>query len=121
MNHKFGWKGALPAIALLVGVGCAGAPVPHERMASSLAAIRAAEEVGGANLPQAQLHLKLARDQVETAKSLIRDGENERAKIVLMRAESDAELALALAKESVARNEAQQAMAQVQMLKQRTP
>lgn len=121
MNHTFYWKGALPAIALLIGVGCGGAPVPNDRMASSIAAIRAAEEVGGANLPQAQLHIKLARDQVETAKSLIKDGENERANLVLMRAESDAELALALAKESATRAEAQQAMTQVQTLKQATP
>jgi hypothetical protein len=126
MNYTKSWKHSLSALALGLaalsfGVGCAGTPVPHERVASSAAAIRAAQEVGAANQPQAELHLKLARDQAERAKALIESGDNERAVLVLMRAEADAELAIVLAKESTARAEAQQAMAQVQTLKQRTP
>ena len=120
MNNSIGWKPTLAALALVAlstGIGCAGAPVPHERMASSAAAIRAAEEVGAKNQPQAELYLKLARDELERANALIQNGENELARLVLMRAEADAELSIALSKEAVARAQAQQAMAQVQSLK----
>jgi hypothetical protein len=124
MHYRIGWKASLAALALAAlsaGAGCAGTPPPHDKVASSAAAIRAAEEVGARNQPAAELHLKLARDQVDKAKALLEDGEYERARFVLMRAESDAELAIVLAKESAARAQAQQAMAQVQALKQRSP
>ena len=49
------------------------------------------------NVPQAALHLKLAEEQLLAAKALIRDNDNKRAEYVLMRAQADAELAIALA------------------------
>lgn len=122
MRHEINLKGGFIAALLVAGVaGCGGAAVPHEKVASAQSAIRAAEEVGAQREPQAQLHLKLARDQVAQAKALIEDDENERARMLLMRAEADAELALALAKESALRNEARQAVEQVRLVRQRTP
>lgn len=126
MNQRIGFRlsftasalGIAALSALFVGVGCAGARSPQEKLTSSAAAIRAAEEVGAPAQPQASFHLKLARDQVARAKELIKDGDEERAQLVLMRAEADAELAIALAKESRARSEADQAMGQIQTLKQ---
>lgn len=84
------------AIGIIGIAGCGGSAVPNAKMASSEAAIRAAQETGSKGVPQAALHLKLAEEQLQTAKNLIRDHENERAEYVLMRAQSDAELAIAL-------------------------
>ncbi len=118
MMHARRWSGLLPLAASL---GCAAAPVPAERLASAEAGIRAAAEVGAERVPQAALHLKLARDQLEVAKGLVERGDRERATTVFARAEADAELALTLAREDAARAEAAAVVAQVQALRQRSP
>lgn len=86
------------AIAGVMAPGCASHPAPNAKAASSEAAIRAAEETGSRDVPQAALHLKLAQEQLQRAKELIRDNDNQRAEYVLARAEADAELAIALAR-----------------------
>jgi hypothetical protein len=98
--------------------GCASAPPPVERMESSTAAIRAAEEVGAPRVPQAALHLQLAKEQSDHAKAVVANGDREQAEGLLMRAEADAELAVALAREDAARSEARQAMDQIRALRQ---
>lgn len=101
---------------LLVAISvaaCGSFPLPADRLASSEAAIRTAGEVGAGNEPKATLHLKLAKDQYEQAKALIKDGDNKRADYVLRRAEADAELALALAKENNSKTDAQQFLDQL--------
>jgi hypothetical protein len=85
-------------------------PPPHDRQASSEAAVRAAREVGAEQIPQASLFVKLAQEQVDKAKGLMRAGDNEAAAYVLLRAQSDAELAIALAHENKTQTEAQQVM-----------
>jgi len=108
----------LGAAAALLG-GCATA-APTERMESSAAAIRAAEEVGANKVPQASLYLQLAREQSEHAKELIANGgsdEKKQASSLLMRAQVDGELALALARENEERNAAQAAVEKVQTLR----
>jgi hypothetical protein len=112
------WTALVPA---LTSLGCATAPVPAERLASAEAGIRGAAEVGAEGVPQAALSLKRARDQVAYAKSLAEKGDNERAELVFARAETDAELALALARESAARAEANAVLAQIQTLRPRAP
>jgi hypothetical protein len=95
---------------VLIGVGagaCASAPAPYERLASSEAAVRGAREVGSEQVPQAALHLKLAEEGVQKAKALMRDGDNKAASFALMRAQADAELALALARENKTKSDAQ--------------
>jgi hypothetical protein len=59
--------------------------------------LRAAREVGAARVPDAQLHVKLAEEQVQRADKLMKDGDNEEAKRALDRAKADADLAVALA------------------------
>src|SRR5262245_57931649 len=96
---------------LLIGVSsgaCATAPPPNERVATSEAAIRGAREVGAEQVPQAALHLKLAQEAVQKAKGLMQDGDNAEAAFVLLRAQADAELALALARENKTQMEARQ-------------
>lgn len=109
------------ATALLFAVttaACGGSfPAPTERMANTTAAVRAAEEVGGNKEPQAALHLKLAEEQLEQAKKLMADEDNKRAEYVLMRADADAELALALSREASTKAEAQKARDELANLK----
>jgi len=88
--------------ATLFGLGCGGAAVPTEKLTAAEASMRAAQEVGANSVPQAELHLKLAEEQVQLARKLSADGENERAGAVLLRAKADADLALALAKDAQA-------------------
>ncbi|HEY6880259.1 MAG TPA: DUF4398 domain-containing protein [Polyangiales bacterium] len=93
----------LLGVLAVIGVGiagCAGHPAPTEQVASSLAAVRGAEEVGARDVPEAALHVKLAEEQIERAKKLMGEGENARAEDVAVRAYQDAELALAIARES---------------------
>lgn len=89
---------------------CGGSfPQPTERLASSEAAIRSAKELGAQNDPQAALHVKLADEQINTAKGLMKDGEHKRADLVLQRASADAELAVMITRERAAKTSAQKA------------
>ena len=99
----------LGAIAVAASAGCAGYPAPTEHLASSLAAVRAAQETGAANVPKAQLYLKLAEEETAQAKALIEDGNNERADYMTLRAYNDATLAMAIARQNAARTQAAQA------------
>ena len=118
MIHARTWAAFLPVLGW---VGCASTPMPAEHLASAEAGIRGATEVGAESVPQAALHLKMANDQVAQAKGLLQNGDEERAKLVLERAESDAELSLTLAREASARSEANAVMEQIQTLRKLTP
>jgi len=111
---KLGLAGSL----LLLAAACGGYPPPNDALTASAAAARSAREVGAESAPQAALHLKLADEAIAKAKSLIKDGDNERAEYVLVRAKADAELALALAKEASAKTDVQRATEQIKALQQ---
>ena len=99
------WVGFVAASA----AACGGAAVPQETLTAAQASVKGAE-VGGANEdPKAQLHLKLANEQIDKAKKLIEDGKNEEAARVIDRAQADAELALALAQQTKAMKDAKDA------------
>jgi hypothetical protein len=108
---------ALATVGLMGAPGCAGYPVPSAKAASSEAAIRAAEETGSRDLPQAALHLKLAEEELQRGKALMRDNENQRAEYTLMRAEADAELAHALARAEKSKTQAAKAQDEVRAIK----
>ena len=98
-------KCSLASAGLLVAplaIACAGYPAPTERLASSYASIRAAQEVGGQSVPQAALHLRLAQEEQAKAKDLVAEDKNREADTMAMRAAADAELAMAMARESAA-------------------
>lgn len=98
------------ALATLGVAGCAAVHIPPRQLESSEASIRGAEEMGAQGTPNARLHLLLAREQSDAAKKMAADGD-ERAVLVLARAESDAELALGLAREASVHAEAVKAAA----------
>jgi hypothetical protein len=106
------------AILLLAWpMGCGSYPPPTERMTTAEAAIRGAEEVNASQIPRAALHLKLAQEQTDKAKRLMEDGYNERAELTLKRAQSDAELAIAISKEQEQVTRAHEAQAKLEAAK----
>lgn len=108
----------LAVLATAMVVGCTTIPLGTEPTESS---IRAAEEVGAAKLPQASLHLQLAKEELDRANQLFEKGEKEEAESMLLRADSDAELAVALAHGDAEKREAELAMARVRKLRQENP
>lgn len=112
---------SMGAAAVVLGACGASGPVPADKLAQSQAAVRSAQELGAERVPPAALHLKVANEQLNLARKLIADGDNKRAEYVLLRAEADAEVALNLAREQAAREDAQRTIMQVQQLKNSQP
>jgi hypothetical protein len=94
--------------------GCANVPLRTE---ASTSGIRAAEESGAAKVPQASLHLQLAKEELESAKMLATKGEKEKADSMLMRSEADAELAVAISHEDAEKTEAMAAVERARQLR----
>lgn len=105
------------ASVVLLAAACGGYPPPQDQLTAAKAAVRAAEVGGAPQVPKAALHVKHAQDQIKTAQQLMNDGENERAELILRRAEMDAELALSLAQEEKLEAEAAAARAEVEKLR----
>ncbi len=106
MKTKLIWA----AIPVAFSLGCgASFPVPTQRMADAESAHRSALELGAASQPAAQLHVKLAEEQMAKAKTLITDGDNKGADSLLIRSKADSELALALTREQGSNVEVQKA------------
>jgi hypothetical protein len=104
-------------VLLLAVAGCAGGAVPNARLASSVAAVRGAREVGAESIPAASLYVRFSDEEIAKAKNLIANGDNDAADFQLQRAQADAELALSMARESTAQNQAQQSVNQTQNLR----
>lgn len=81
--------------------------------AAADSALRSAEAVGAGDVPQASLHVQLAKEAIVEAERLNTEGDEERAKSMLARAAADAELALLLANEQAEKDEADSAMKRV--------
>lgn len=115
-------KGIVGAGLLLGLAGCAaGRPqvvVPPEQLVNSEVTIRRAEEAGAQQVPEAAQHLQWAREQTQQARRLLEKNQRDQAALYLERAEVDAQLALALAREAPARAEADRVLQQVQQLQQ---
>jgi hypothetical protein len=87
-----------PIFLPFVLVACATASTaPSERMESSSAAILAAENGGAAHSADADVYLRLARDEYAYSQRLPNPNDKDRVDRLLRRAQVDAELSLALA------------------------
>jgi hypothetical protein len=101
------------AIIGLLASGCAsGHPLPTQPVTDIEGASRSANELGAANNPQAQLHLKLAQEQLQQAKAAADDNDEAGADRLLQRAKADAELALALTRGSNTQMKAKEAISE---------
>lgn len=107
---------AVAVVAAAIVAGCAAkAPLRTE---ASTSGIRAAEEAGAAKVPQASLHLRLAKEELELAKGLAAKDAKEEAASMLLRAEADAELAVVLSHGDAEKSEAMAAVERVRQLRQ---
>jgi hypothetical protein len=88
--------------------------VPTDKLASAQASIRAASEVGAAKVPEASLYLRFAEEEQAKGNSQVAAGEAAQAAMSFKRASADAELALSLAREATAKNEASAAVTALQ-------
>jgi hypothetical protein len=103
----------------LFSLGCACAtapPLPADRLAQAEAEIRAAQEIGADRAPQAKLQLQEARDTLAAARETNKD-DPDGADRKLDIARAKAELANALAREQIARTEAEQAHTRLDALR----
>lgn len=100
-----------------LGVGCVRAPLPEQELVRAEASILSAERMGASGVQDASVHLQLAREETARARELIDRGHTQRAKGLLLRAEADAELAIALAQEAPMRAQAEDAVRRARQLK----
>lgn len=108
---------SLSGIAALFVVACGGSAVPLDRLTDAKATVRAAQEAGAQNTPQAALHLKMANDELASAQKAMDDNDNDRARLLLNQAQSDADLSLSLARGATEKQQAQEAQAKVDSLR----
>jgi Domain of unknown function (DUF4398) len=104
---------SMTGLAALVGVGCGSSAVPLDKLTDAKSTVRAAQEAGAQNTPQAELHLKMANDELAAAQKSIDDKDNDHARLLLNQAQADADLSLALARGSADAQAAQAAQARV--------
>jgi regulator of protease activity HflC (stomatin/prohibitin superfamily) len=95
--------------------GCGSTPAIDKEASTS--AIRGAEEVGASNSPSASLYLQLAKEELENAKVLAAKGDKEQAESMLLRAQADGELAIALSRGDADKLEAAKAIERVRQLR----
>lgn len=105
--------GSMLIAAMLIG--CAGTPPANNEASTS--AIRAAEESGASKVPSASLYLQLAKEELENAKGMSDKGEKEQAESMLLRAQADGELAVALSRSDADKKEAVNAVERVRLLR----
>jgi hypothetical protein len=106
------------ALAGVLSASCASTPAPREKAAASQTAVHAAEEVGARDVPQAGQYLDLAQKELDQGNALMRAGKNHEAASAFAMSQADAEVALALARESRTREAALQAKTRAQALRQ---
>jgi hypothetical protein len=117
MEHMNKIKLAGCVLLTVIIIGCSAGPVAVNKEAST-SAIRAAEEVGAAGVPNASLYLQLAKEEFENAKVLASKGEKEQSESMLSRAQADAELAVTLSRGDTDKTESTQALERVRKLLQ---
>jgi hypothetical protein len=104
----------LRAAPFWLSVACATtSTAPSERTESSTAAILAAENGGAARSADADVYLRLAKDQFAYAQKLPNPSDKDRVDRLLRRAQVDAELSLALARGEDQKSAAQAAIDKV--------
>ena len=99
---------------------CATMTPPTDRMARTEGSIRGASEVGAGGVPRASLHLRLAQEQFQSAKTFMRSGDNQEAALMFLRAQADAELALQLTRQAQAEASSQQAESELRWFESNT-
>ena len=115
---RFATMAFLSITSLSAALTACGAslPPPNDEWAAAQADVGAANAGGAPNVPDAKLHLQLSQEDLQKSKDLI-DKDNKRAASLIAVARVEAQLALSLAKASIAADQARQAQADVQKAK----
>jgi hypothetical protein len=101
-------------LSLVIVSACGGSvPPPNDEWAAAQVHVGRAEAGGANDVPEAKLHLQLAKEDLQKSKELM-DQDNARAASLTAVAAAEAQLALSLAKASRAAQEAQQAQEELQ-------
>lgn len=115
----------IPALALgllmLPLVGCATADqqdISAREYSQPRETIQAAQSMGADEVPRARMFLSYATDQMRDADRALKAGNTTQAKRLLVRAQADAELALALAQERELSQQVRQIDNRIQQLRQ---
>lgn len=103
----------LTSLGAVFIAGCGSSALPLDKLTDAKSTVRAAQEAGAKDTPQAQLHLKMATDELASAQKAIDDNDSDRARLLLNQAQADADLSLALARGSADKKSAQDAQAKV--------
>jgi hypothetical protein len=107
----------LASIGVGTTAGCVATNLPSAaRVASSESAIRNARELGAERIPDAAAHLELAQRQLDLARRDIATGDTQAGRWMLVRADADAHLALALTREARSMEAAEEMAARVREL-----
>ena len=117
MNYM---KIAMLAVSLLFGIviaGCGSSPAVVNNEGST-SAISAAEAVGASNIASASLYLQLAKEELIKAQGFAEKGDKEQAESMLLRSQTDGELAVALSHNDADKKAAKEAIDRVQQLRQ---
>jgi hypothetical protein len=117
MKHM---KIATLAVAVLFGIviaGCGSSPAVVDKEATT-SSISAAEEAGAAGISSASLYLQLAKEELVKAQGFAEQGNKEQAESMLLRAQTDSELAVALSHSDADTKEANKAIDRVKQLQQ---
>ena len=104
---------AVSGLVALFVVGCGSSAVPLDKLTDAKSTVRAAQEAGAEQTPQAALHLKMANDELASAQKASDDKDNDRARLLLNQAQADADLSLALARGTTEKQQAQEAQAKI--------
>jgi Domain of unknown function (DUF4398) len=113
-------KIAMLAVAVLFGIviaGCGSSPAVVDKEGST-SSISAAEEAGASGIPSASLYLELAKEELVKAQGFAEKGDKEQAESMLLRAQTDGELAVALSHSDTDKKEAAKAIERVKQLQQ---
>jgi hypothetical protein len=113
-------RSALPLLLSVAGLGACATTMNPQRFEGPAAAIRAAEEVGAARVPEAALRLEIAKEQFAQAKTMTSETQQAPGDRLLARSQVDAELALALTRSSAARDAARKATGKKQSIEPTT-
>jgi hypothetical protein len=103
----------ITSLGAAFGAGCGSAAMPLDKLTDAKATARAAQEAGAEQTPQAELHLKMANDELALAQKAINDNDGAKAKLILNQAQADADLSLALARGSADQRAAQTAQSKI--------
>jgi len=104
---------SLTSITALFVAACGSAALPMDKLTDAKSTVRAAQEAGAQSTPQAQLHLKMANDELASAQKAIDENDGDRARLLLNQAQADADLSLTLARGSADKQAAQVAQAKI--------